>query len=171
MLTTTLNRIRTKGPCPKGWRRLLGGLGKTVPDDEPLAYADILRINGLDDAIWCMRAEPQYAKQWRLFTVKCTRRVQHLMKDPRSIAALDVAERHAYGAATDAELAAAKVAAWEAENATWAFDRGASRDAARAAACAVLDDAHAAAWDATSDGSPEERAEQSRIFLEIVNGE
>ena len=46
-------------------------------------------------------------KELRLFAVWSARQVQHLMKDHRSIAALDVAERHASGQATDEELAAA----------------------------------------------------------------
>ena len=47
----------------------------------------------------------------RLFAVRCARRVHHLMKDQRSVAALDVAERYAKGEATDEELAAARDAA------------------------------------------------------------
>ena len=123
MLTTTLNRIRAHGPCRAGWEKLLRGLGKTQADDEPLPYSTILRINGLDDALWCCRAEErQHAREWRLFAVWCTRRVQHLMTDPRSVAALDVAERYANGAATEAEL----YAAWDAAGAA-AWD--AARDA------------------------------------------
>jgi len=80
-------------------------------------------------------------KQLRLFAIRCARRVQHLMTDPRSIAALDVAERYANGEATDDELSAA-------------------RDAASAAARAAAWDASDAAWDA-------ERAEQQKILDEI----
>ena len=126
MITTTLNRIRAQGPCQGGWAKLLSGLGKTQSDDEPLPYAEIVRINGIDDALWACRAEPQYAREWRLFAVWCARRAQHLMTDPRSIAALDVAERHARGDATDAELAAAGAVAWAAA-------RAAAGAAARAA--------------------------------------
>ena len=111
MITTTLNRIRSHGPCRQGWAELLAGLGKTAADDEPLPFARIVEINGLDDALWCCWAEPQYAKEWRLYAVFCARQVQHMMTDPRSIAALDVAERHANGNATDEELTAAREAA------------------------------------------------------------
>jgi hypothetical protein len=142
MLTTTLNRIRAHSPCEEGWRKLLAGLGKTAPDDEPLPYARIVEINGIDDALWCCRAEPQHVKEWRLFAVWCARQVQHLMTDARSITALEVAERHANGKATDKELAAAGDAARAAA-------RAASRDAAGAAAgAAAWDAAGAAAWDA-----------------------
>jgi len=80
-------------------------------------------------------------KQLRLFAIRCARRVQHLMTDPRSIAELDVAERYANGEATDDEMSAA-------------------RDAASAAARAAAWDASDAAWDA-------ERAEQQKILDEI----
>jgi hypothetical protein len=110
-ITTTLNRIRAHKPCHDGWRKLLSGLGKTAADDEPLPFARIVEINGIDDALWCCRAEPQLDKDRRLYAVWRARQVQRLMTDWRSIAALDVAERHANGNATDEELAAAASAA------------------------------------------------------------
>ena len=48
---------------------------------------------------------------WRLFAVACTRRVEHLMRDPRSRKALAVAERFADGAATREELTVARIQA------------------------------------------------------------
>ena len=82
----------------------------------------------------------------RLFAVWCARQVQHLMTDPRSVAALDVAERFANGEATECELTAAEAAAEAA--------RAAARDearAARAAAEAAEAAAGAAAWAAAMD--------------------
>lgn len=147
MITTTLNRIREHSPCAQGWRKLLAHLGKTQADDETLPFSVILDSNGLDDALWCCRAEPQHEKEWRLFAVRCARSVQHLMKDPRSISALDVAERHANGQASDDELVAASDAARAA-----AMD--AAGDAAGAAARdAAWDAAGAAAWDAAWDAA------------------
>ena len=93
MLTTTLNDIRKHGPCRDGWEKLLAHLGKTQADDEPLPFETILDSNGIDDALWCCRAAPQYDREWRLFAVWCARQVQHLMTDQRSLDALDVAER------------------------------------------------------------------------------
>ena len=120
-LTTTLNRIREHRPCgmnPRevpltGFCKLREALGPDHDADEPLSYATIARINGIDDALWCCRAEPKYKKHWRLFAVWCARQVEHLMTDQRSRNALDVVERHAHGEATDAEL----VAAWDAAGA------------------------------------------------------
>lgn len=68
-------------------------------------------------------------RELRLLAVWACRQVQHLMTDPRSIAAVDVAERFANGQATADELAAARAAAWDA-----AWD--AAGAAARAAAWA-----------------------------------
>ena len=85
-------------------------------------------------------------KELRLFAVWCARQVQHLMSDTRSVAALDVAERHANGNATHAELAAARAAAQAAALAA-AWDAGAELAAARAAARAA-GAARAAACDA-----------------------
>ena len=48
------------------------------------------------------------------FGLWCARQVQHLMTDPRSIAALDVKERWIEGRASNEELKSAREAAWEA---------------------------------------------------------
>ena len=121
MITTTLNKIRDHSPCQERWGKLLKHLGKTKADDEPLPFAVIVESNGLDDALWCCRTAPERDREWRLFAVWCARRVQHLMIDTRSVAALDVAERFARGEATVEELAAARAAAWAAAgDAAWA---------------------------------------------------
>ena len=173
MITTTLNRIRAYRPCETGWAKLLKGLGKTQADDEALPYARILEINGLDDALWCCRAEPQEWKTWRLFAVWCGRQVQYLMTDQRSTNALDVAERHANGNATDEELAAAWAAALVA---AWAAAWDAALDAARVAAWAAAWDAAwaaaraaawAAAWDATGDAARAAGSAASYVCAEI----
>jgi hypothetical protein len=146
-MNTTLNAIRAHEPCEDGWKKLLRHLGKTRADDEPLPLRVILDSNGLDDALWCLRAVPDCDREARLYAVWCARQVQHLMTDPRSIAALNVAERHAKGLATDDELAAAADAAGAAAlsaaaDAAWAAAWEAAGTAAWAAA---LDAAGAAA--------------------------
>jgi hypothetical protein len=85
-------------------------------------------------------------RQRHEFALACARRVQHLMTDPRSVAA-----RAAAAAASAAASAAARSAAWAAEAAAWA------------AAAAEM----AAAWDAARDA---ERAWQ-RAELERMLGE
>jgi len=191
MLTTTLENIRKHQPCSKGWARLLAYLGKTGADNDPLPYKTILESNGLEDALWCCRAEPQYSKEWRLFAIWCSRQVEHLMTDTRSRFALDVAERHANGEATDEELADAAAAAWVATRdaagkttliaageaaltaageaageAAWAAAWAAARATSMAAAWATLratarDAARATARDAA-------RAAQKEEFLRVV---
>ena len=147
-MKTTLNRIRKNRPCKEGWSKLLTDLGKTSADDEPLEIATIVQSNGLYDALWCLRAVEGEDRKIRLFTVWCARRVQHLMTDPRSLQALDVAEAYANGTATLEELKEARDAAWAA---TRAAARNAAWSAARAVAwAAAWSAARAAAWDAVT---------------------
>lgn len=126
----TLNQIRACSPCKSGWTKLLAHLGKTSADDAPLSIIMVLDSNGLDDALWCLQAVKGRDREIRLYMVWCVRQVQHLMSDPRSLAALDVAERFANGEATDTERDAAWAAAWDAAG-----------DAARASAVAMAVDA------------------------------
>ena len=174
MIYTTLGRIREHNPCRAGWRELLAQLGKTGPDDVPLSYGTILESNGIDDALWCLRVEPQHSRIWRMYAVRCARRVQHLLTDG-SLQALDIAERHARGAATDEELDAARDAASVAARAAsraaaWAAaGRSASADAAwvvaRAASRAAWVAARAAAWDAVWDAARDEQTADFRAML------
>ena len=168
MICTTLNRIRPHSPREVGWRKLLAGLGKTAPDDEPLPYARIVEINGLQDALWACRAEPQYAKEWRLFAVWCARETLRYTDDWRAVAAVQIAECDAHGMASDAERAAS----WDAAlAASWDAERAASWDAALAAAlaattCAAAEDAtDAAARDAAWAAAREAQMER---FLQVV---
>ena len=125
-MKTTLNKIREHGPCKDSGKKLLAYLGKTKADDEPLAITTILDSNGLDDALWCLRAVEGHDREIRLYAVWCARQVQHLITDKRSLDALDVAERFANGRATKDELAAARAAAWAG---AWAAAWDAARDA------------------------------------------
>ena len=156
-MKTTLNKIRAHTPCVSGWKKLLKNLGKTKGDDEPLALTTILESNGIDDALWCLRAVDGHQREIRLFALECARSVQHLMKDKRSLGALNVAERFANGQATQQELDAA-----------WA----AARDAAGAAAgAAARDAAMAAAWAAAKDAARDAaRNAQANLFIFMCEG-
>ena len=103
-LTTTTRRIEACKPFQSVIDRAVKSLGITEPSDEPIAYETLLDSLGLDDALWLCRAEPDLAPYWRRFAVWCARQVEHMLSDPRSLAALDVAERHAAGLASDEEL-------------------------------------------------------------------
>lgn len=128
MTTTTLKDLRKHDACISGYNRLACHVTGNefnparntyvrLRHDEPIPLATILASNDLDDALWALRAckqTPELVRAERLFAVWCARQVAHLMTDPRSIAAMDVAERHADGDATDAELDAAWAAASDA---------------------------------------------------------
>lgn len=173
--TLTLNLIRKHGPCEVGWRKLLAGLGKTKADDEPLTIAEIYRINGFDDALWCLRALPddrlsRHVQAW------CAERVLHIFEAERpgdmrvraQIAMLwnDDAE--------SSERAAAKAAAWAAT--ADAESDAARRDAAKLAAWAAAwaaassaesDAASSAEWAATSSTAMDEQERQFRKMIGI----
>ena len=155
-MKTTLNKIREHNPCARGWEKLLKHLGKTQADDEPISIATILDSNGLQDALWCLRAVEGCDKEIRLFAVWCASQVQHLMKDQRSIDALDVAERYANGEATEEELEIAREAAnaaytAAARDAAWAVSAAAYY--ARAADSAAMAAARDAAWAAAASAA------------------
>ena len=154
-MKTTLNKIREHSPCADGWSKLLKHLGKTKADDKPVSIITILDSNGLDDALWCLRATTGYDRELRLYAVWCARQVQHLMKDPRSLKTLDVAEKFTNGEATEQDFAAAGAAAWAAAwDAAW--------DAARAAAGAAAAAAGDAAWDAARAAAGDAQAQELR---------
>ena len=83
-------------------------------------------------AVWCARNTP----------LLDGRKTGDLITDPRSLAALEVAERFAHGRATSEELSAACAAA-----------RDAARDAAGDAAREAAWDAAWVAWDAAGDAA------------------
>lgn len=127
ILTTTLLQLRKHGACVDGYNRLvraLKGEPFTYEDEErtthlhfthkgaiPLSF--ILEANGLDAALWALRASNCSERDARLLTVAFARDVEHLMPEV-SRAALDVAERFANGLATTQELAEARSATYAA---------------------------------------------------------
>ena len=123
-------------------------------DEEPLPLVTILNINGLDDALSALQHVDD-TSQVRRYRVWCARQVQHLMTDPRSLAALDVAERYADGQVTDDDLSAAWIAASAAASvAVMPAERAAARAAASAASSgAARDAARDATWAAASDAT------------------
>ncbi len=142
-MKTTLNQIRDCKPCQEGWKKLLKYLGKTATDDKDLSLLTILESNGLNDALWCLRAVEGFEREKRLYAIWCASQVRHLMTDERSLSALVVAERFAEGLATKDELTIAEAASWAAARADAAADRAANVAAAARAANAA---AAAAAW-------------------------
>jgi hypothetical protein len=154
MIYTTLNKIRAHNPCSNGWAKLLKSLGKTAPDDEPLALLTILESNGLQDTIWCFRACPEHTQIWAAFTKWCADQVAHLRNENANTA-------HTAPLATD-------VAAGYADAARYAYAavRYAAYAARYAARCAVADVADASAWAAARCA---EREKQRLKLIEILN--
>ncbi|CAJ9664332.1 putative bacteriophage protein [Burkholderia pseudomallei] len=166
--TVTLAALRKAGACYEGYNKLVRSIqGKAfsaedadrnsyIPfkHDAEIPLLDILKSNGLDDALWTLRCISGADRDLRLFAVWCARQVEHLMQDQCSKDALNVAERFANGEATDEERAAARDAARATARATAraaarATARAAARDAARATArAAARDAAWATAWGA-----------------------
>jgi hypothetical protein len=112
---TTLNEIRTAGPCEDGWTKLLRHLGKTKVDDEPLPLLTVLESNGLDDALWCLRV-PSLNRLSRHFQAWCAERALHHFEskrpdDHRVRAQINMLRNDT---ASDQERDAARTAAWDA---------------------------------------------------------
>ena len=185
MMQTTLRKIRAADPCGMrledaksvGYLKLKFHLGKGYGDDDtPIDVATILDSNGLDYALWCLRAVDGHAREKLLYAYWCARQVPSL----RSVAAPDVAERNANGAASDDELAAARAAAraagteaaWAALAARAALGGLAATDAswaalpAKEAARAAL----AAARDARDAARAAQADELRRVCAEIAAG-
>ena len=163
---TTLNAVKKHGLCGNQMQELLKHLGKTKADDEPLAMVDILKSNGISDAIWCLRAlTDEHHKNITLFAADCAESVLHLYEkkypnDKRPRAAIEAAragDAHAADAAFAADAAAAAANAdaravfYAAAAATFAAD-------AAAAARAVFYAAAAAAANADADADADARA-------------
>ena len=119
-------------------------------------------------ALCCGVPEPErFAKQYRLHAVWCARRALARVEspDPRSVEAVDVAERFANGLATKEELTVAREAAMDA---AWDADSVAASDAARAAAWdAASVAARYAAWDAAWDAECLEQCKDLADRLEV----
>ena len=167
-MTTTLNKIKAQSPCKNGWDVLLNHLGKTQAYDEPLSIATIIKSNGIQDAVWALRAVEGNDKEIKLFAADCAESVLHIYEkqypnDDLPRKAIQAARDYANGvigkdvlaaartaardAAGDAAGTAARDAAWDAAGtAAWA----AAGDAAWAAAWAA---AGAAAWAAAGDAA------------------
>jgi len=89
-------------------------IGEYLPENWSGTALDILRYEEMpaELQLWIvLRPESLDDKTLRLFAVWCARQVQHLLTDPRRVAALDVAERFANGQAPETELREAQAEA------------------------------------------------------------
>ena len=178
---TTLNKIKAWHPCgierdaDHGYRKLVNYLGKGYDRDAPIKITTILDSNGLEDALWCLRAVDGYDRGKRLYAVACARWVEKFTADHSRVKNCnDVSERYANGLATEDELRtaeAAAYAAWAAAGA-WAAAAAWAGAEAWAAAAARAAGAWAAAGVAWAGGAEREwqSAELRRMCAEIEAG-
>ena len=160
-LTTTFKLLRQHSACRPRYTFLREAL-KGIGDNEPINLLTILETNGLDDALWAMRAtEQDCSKIGRLMAADFAESVLPIWTarypdDNRPALAIQAARDYAQGlisrevlnaakaaagaAAKAAAGAAARAAAWAA---AWAAAGTAAGDAAGDAAWAA---AKAAAW-------------------------
>ena len=155
---TTLKKIKDHNPCTEGWVKLLKFLNKTEADDAPLPLLTILESNGLNDALWALRAVEGNDKEIRLMACDFAESVVHIANDERCNNAIEVSKRYANGECTVEELDAA----WDAASAAaLAAASAAARAAARAAASA-------AAWDAACAAASAAAENQISIFKKYM---
>ena len=132
-----------------------GGEVVTAPD----------KISAERMTVIAVASEADTQRELRLFACRCGRKALALIPtpDPRSVAAVDVAERYARGEATEMELAAARDAA---RAAAWDAARAAARAAARDAA---WDAAWAATWAAARDDARDaQETDLAATFARLV---
>ena len=173
MIHTTFRKLHDAGACKERYRFLAKALGgiKAYGRDTPITLLQILDINGLDDALWALRACDDAEVFSRLLACDYAEHVLHIFEaqcpgDDRPHKAIEVARRYARGEAMEEALAAARAAAWDAAwaaawdaardaawAAAWAAAGAAARDAAVAARDAARDAAWAAAWYAARDAA------------------
>ena len=146
MPTTSFRLLHDAGACKERYRFLAKALGgiKAYGRDTPITLLQILNINGLDDALWALRACPDSDTFARLLACDYAEHVLPIFEtqypdDDRPRKAIEVSRRYARGEAIEAEL----TAAWNAAEAAWAAAETTAWAAAETAAWA---DAWAAAW-------------------------
>lgn len=150
MKTFTIEELRSWGPCYDPVRYLPEGWSGTV--------MDVLNLKEcpFQDRLWVIAHTGLVSeKLMRLFAVWSARQVQHLMTDPRSLAALDVAERFANGEVDESVLSAARSAA---RFATWSATWSAAGAAAAVVWSVAAAAASATAWSAASAAESAESA-------------
>ena len=179
-LTITLNAIREHNPCEDGWKKLLIHLEKTKADDEPLPIRTILKSNGLDDTLWCLRALPEKMDNAvRLLVCDLVEPAMAFVPDGETRPQVAIAAARAYArgeiSSDDLYLAAAWDATrFEARTTVWYAAMSATRAATRsktrtAVWYAARDATRAATRDAAWDPQSLVRVDQERIFVEWLD--
>jgi hypothetical protein len=178
MLHTTLNLCKEHDACKDGYRTLKRSLPKSHGKDQHISLLYILESNGLEDAIWALRATVEDGQNIAVEFAVCSAenvlriyeqcnpgdsRIRDCLKAVRAYQAGNISIDDlatARDAAWDAAYAAynGARAAWAAASAAWdvVSAAGAAGAATRDAAYAAYNGARAAwdasaAWDVVSD--------------------
>jgi len=149
LLQVTLNTLKKHNTCQYVYGRFSKALcgDKIYGLDTPINVLIILKRNGLDDAIWALRATLQNSdKVCRLFAADCAESVLHIFEekypdDMRPRNAIQAARDFANGLIGIDEL---KDAAWDAWDASAASAASAARGANAASAARGANAANAA---------------------------
>ena len=80
MVYTSLNKIRSYGPCADGWKNILAGQKKTVPDDVLFPLTEAIESNTVSDICWLIdkRQKQNELAAMAKFAKMCADSVAHL---------------------------------------------------------------------------------------------
>ena len=136
-MKTTLKEIKDKRPCQRGLKKLISNVGSDLNTE--LTPKQILKSNGIQDAIWVLRCFTGIEKEIKLFAADCAESVLGLFEnrypeDKRPRQAIEASRLYIEGEITLEELNEKRYAAY----ADAAYDAAdAAYDAAAAAAYAA----------------------------------
>jgi hypothetical protein len=178
MLYTNLKLLREADACSSGMATLIASLPKSQTAEKQISLAHILKSNGLDHALWALRATTVDARKYAArmsidFALECLANFEKAYPDdtrPRS--AIEAAGLFLDGKITLQELETARSAAWSAaRSAAWSAAESAAWSAAwsarSAAESAARSAARSAAWSAWSAWSAAQER-NAEIFLKWV---
>ena len=182
MIYTTLQLLHDRQACAEGYRKLVKHLGRGWKKDKPIPLSAILESNGLDDALWCLRATVEPCERFaRELAADFAEHVLPIFaakypNDTRPRCTIAAARAFARDEINLQELAAAGDAARDAagdaaRDAAWDAARDAAGDAALHAAWAAEDAARAARAAAGAAARAAEQAWQIAHFLTALEGE
>ena len=172
----TLDAIKAHDPCDD-YKVLKSHLGDDFPLDKEFPLSLALDVEGYEyspvsNTIWCFRALPEHKEIIQRFAIWSARQAQHLMKDKRSIDALDIAEKFLDGKATKEELRdaadAADAAAAVADSAIAVAAAVAAAAAAAAAARYAAATYAAAAATYAADADSQAREKQADKLRKVL---
>jgi hypothetical protein len=187
MLKTTLALLRKANACSGGLETLTASLGPKWADDKEISLTRILKSNGLDHAIWAMRATTEPCKREIVllsvdFAMEALKVFEsYFPDDKRPREALQAASDFMDGKITLAQLenkrsaaysaarSAARSAAYSADSA--AYSAYSAADSAADSARSAADSARSAAYSARSADSARSAAieHQKKLFVKRVS--